>query len=925
MEFICLDFGDDLNEAAYAAITEKSILIFPTRASAEAARIDYQSHWTLQDLLWISMEDFKNMLLCMEHPVLEDDKRLLCLYQVMTEEEREHFHLSSFADLIAWGTQLFQFCQELCEAGIPVLRLQEHVDDAKLNLRLWQEENLAKISQILSRYYHFITDLGFADRVFHEGANAALMPFQAYRMISVNQFYHSALEQALLKKCELAGNQIVLIYHGLEVDSDAWEAKPLQLSNAWQKLPHKPQIKLFKCDDERQAVLSFLALEQLPGAIVDSQFTTKDYAAYFDPAKLRLPQFLPISDTSWYRLQRVLLEILQSLQESPGFIPLRIIIKYFNTLQMLLPFCPDWQKQDFIAFEQELYSLNSKGFLYLDLQPQHQFAKEETKLYQFCAALTDLLKQIMQLQSIKDLAHLQEAGLHIERFSTSVELTNTDLLPQVWTALANFSATESMGLLSSWSDIFAVPYLGIFELWLDYLKSIKLKRIFAQEPSAIWELTNLLDSRNRSFERLAVFNLVEGVLPQSPSPIWLLNEHQRKVLGLKTYDDIRDWDRYYFFRLVFCAHEVSLFTYLDTENAIEYSSLIGELQGFAELDEMFCRVDEKGVLQAWQRQMQHVHNLDLSLADYGSPVSADFFRLPSEPQRDFGGSRDIHCSSYNLQLFAYNPFVWYIRGLRNLNPRQIVRRELISPSLFGTLLHAYFASVLGVQASKHNDLQSLDADFTDTAALRNSLLGLINSPTFKYKMPKNYNADYLSSILCERLAESLKEFYLRFLRKRWSNVPFTLIPEQDTMSDEERKRKVLTQHTWQQETYRVLIRGKADLRIESGDSKCIVDFKTGGANAEQLMFYEWLYYLLEGPELEPEVQSFFWMILDMRISDKAQTNAKKRNAYLENISAALATALEHGYLISRKSADRKIMCELSRSDLYLPGVHNARL
>jgi hypothetical protein len=925
MDFINLSFADDLAQAAFSAISDKSVLIFPTRASADSARLEYQDQWALEDLLWISMQDFKDLLLCMQSPVLEDDKRLICLYRVLSDEDKEHFHINGYTDLVLWGTQLFQFCSELCEAGIAVLHFQEQAARVNLNLRLWQEDNILRISEILLRYREFIARHGFSDRIFHAGVDEAQIPFFGYRIISVNQFYYSNLEKALLKQCENAGNRIILIYQGVQADEQNWETGSFDPAAEWAGLSRKPQIRLYECESEIQQALSFIALDIPQCAILDSQFGQKAYSAYFDPAKVIFTDHLPITETHWCRFQRVFLEILQSLEDSPGYIPLRLIIKYFGQSPMLLPLCPAWTAQDLAAFEQELFELHNREVLYLDTEPARQFDDEEKRLFQFAVSLNAVLQQITQIRDIGDLADLLSTSLAPERFSTAVERENTDLLPRVWTAMANFSAIQDLGLISSWTDLFDIPHLGLFELWLDYLKSISLKRDMATESQSLWEISNLLDARNRVFPRVVSFNLVEGILPAAPSPIWLLNEHQRKILGLKTYDDIREWERYYFFRLVFCAEEVLLFSYLDAEKAIDHSSFIGELQSFTDLKPWAVRVDELGVLQNWQAQKPDPPKLSVDSGVYHSPLDPAFFRLPCDPPRDFGEDRAIRCGSYDLSLFAYNPFVWYISSLRRISPRRIQRKELISPTLFGTLLHAYFAEVLGEQASKHSDATSLDAVFADTGKLKATLLALINSPKFRYKMPKNYNADYLSSIICDCLAMSLKEFYQRFLRRIWSDTPFTLIPEEERMSEAEKKGKILLRHSFAGQEYRIRIAGKADLRIESSGSKYIVDFKTGRAKAEQLIFYEWLYYLLDNPESEPELKSLIWMILQMRIDDKTQTSSKKRGSYLENIAEALSACLTQGYRLAGKSTDRLVLRDVSRSDLYLPGVHHEAL
>ncbi|MCD8481177.1 MAG: PD-(D/E)XK nuclease family protein [Candidatus Cloacimonetes bacterium] len=166
---------------------------------------------------------------------------------------------------------------------------------------------------------------------------------------------------------------------------------------------------------------------------------------------------------------------------------------------------------------------------------------------------------------------------------------------------------------------------------------------------------------------------------------------------------------------------------------------------------------------------------------------------------------------------------------------------------------------------------------------------------------------------------------MRFLRRNWSDASFTLIPENERMTDAEKQGKILVQQNIDGSEYRIRITGKADLRVESADSKYIVDFKTGRAKAEQLIFYEWLYYLLDDPTTESQLKSVIWLILQMRVDDSIKIKDEKRKKYLENISEALTACFEYGYRLAAKSTDRSVMRDISRSDLYLPGVHNETL
>jgi hypothetical protein len=56
-----------------------------------------------------------------------------------------------------------------------------------------------------------------------------------------------------------------------------------------------------------------------------------------------------------------------------------------------------------------------------------------------------------------------------------------------------------------------------------------------------------------------------------------LNETQRSKLGLKTYDEIRNWKWYYFLRLLMVSQRVRIYCHAHKEQDIEPSSFVSEL------------------------------------------------------------------------------------------------------------------------------------------------------------------------------------------------------------------------------------------------------------------------------------------------------------------------------------------------------------
>jgi hypothetical protein len=122
---VCLPFSADLNAAAIKEIVDPSLLIFPTLASASQARRLFQPRWQLEEVDFISMEQLRQMLLPAPHPELQDEKRLLCLWQVLDETDKETFHLYCYDDLVSWGQSFLSFFAEMRDELVDLELLQD--------------------------------------------------------------------------------------------------------------------------------------------------------------------------------------------------------------------------------------------------------------------------------------------------------------------------------------------------------------------------------------------------------------------------------------------------------------------------------------------------------------------------------------------------------------------------------------------------------------------------------------------------------------------------------------------------------------------------------------------------------------------------------------------------------------------------------
>ncbi|MCB5247991.1 MAG: hypothetical protein LHW57_08210, partial [Candidatus Cloacimonetes bacterium] len=109
-----------------------------------------------------------------------------------------------------------------------------------------------------------------------------------------------------------------------------------------------------------------------------------------------------------------------------------------------------------------------------------------------------------------------------------------------------------------------------------------------------------------------------------------------------------------------------------------------------------------------------------------------------------------------------------------------------------------------------------------------------------------------------------------------------------------------------------------DLRIECPELNYIVDFKTGNRDDDQLIFYEWLYYLLDPDWEARDLDSRFWLIFKSETAG-GKITPKRREDWRSKMAEALSDCLERGFTLGEKAGDREKLARITRADLFSLG------
>ena len=103
--------------------------------------------------------------------------------------------------------------------------------------------------------------------------------------------------------------------------------------------------------------------------------------------------------------------------------------------------------------------------------------------------------------------------------------------------------------------------------------------------------------------------------------------------------------------------------------------------------------------------------------------------------------------------------------------------------------------------------------------------------------------------------------------------------------------------------------------METAAENFIIDFKTGEGKKEQLIIYEWVYYLLLDALGDKSLSSQICNILQQE-SKPADIDARQREAYKDKLYLGLSTIFQTGFGLSTKTTDRSQYPAITRADLY---------
>lgn len=913
--------------------TNNSLFIFPTEAGKRAAIRELQNRWAFQNVQFLTMQELKETIFITPKPIVKEEKRTLAFYASLTESDKDFFKINTYFQSIEPALNFFNLWEEFNEELLSddfVVSSQTQKDAELLN---WQIQTLRRLITIKKNYAKFLQACGFIDVIFTSKiSNLDVSAFSSFQSVHfINQFYYTKLEQEILTAFCEHGKRVHIYYQLTEelVNKETLAIHPFTIEDLG--AGRTEQIDIIECNDDFSMLRGLIQQihAQKLRHVVHFSATHHPYGRFLSPLRFNLGRTQNFSTTSVFQFFKQMCLILEHLQYEPA--QHKILVPIQQLLNALL----NKTVSTYFFKNEKLLRDSVLDYLYKRIDQDYKFidldgdviSRKNDKIYDRLDSILQVLKRFIDTHSLSSFIDKIDTpdGVFIDDLLTDQEKSTSNIREVFYRTLSDFYSIEKSGIVKEWRPIFghrrfapqAQTAAGILRLFIDYLKSRSI-RLFVAPAAARVEFIDLHDTRNIYYKNVAIMNVVEKEIPYARQTPYLFTESQRRVLGLKTYEDIKLREKYYFMRLVLTTPHMTLLTQKNLAQNIEISSFVEEIK-------IFSPTPHTRVSQIVDENYAAVYQYILKpQRDYHAAADKirhiNFYTLPLQPKRDFP-QQQLKLSYYALANLLNNAFTFYIRNVIRLDEQPKRVAADYSPKLIGTIVHQCL-SFLWRDILDQHIVPPVEIDFSSISEnfIKRAVDKTLRTEFYYYCSPHNHAQVYFEEIVLPRIFAGIHHFFLTLDRIGLSRTPLQIYPERDYVMDGDDYRLYLKLENLK---LTIKISGRADLRIEAPTKSLyyIFDYKTGHYSREQLILYELYYYLLKDTATLNQVYSYFYQVMKQEHKELRDFNTKtaKQDIFANfehSVYDHISALGDKGFTLPDKKAGLEDMIDVTRADLY---------
>lgn len=783
------------------------LYIFDNFFSLNRARKNYQDYFSIENNLFLTKSEFRDEIFAKSGSILSGNQRVLELFLSMSNESKRHFNVNNFFDALEFAKRFFGYYEELFE---------ERVVNIK-GLFDWQWEMVNKLKVVHDDYRVHLERNGKLDKIFL--SNFELKFSGEYKkIVFVDILYFSARDKEVV---DYFSNFIdVELY--LQMPESYFDKRNLKLKKAHVSVERKNRIKIIYSSDYFLQSINVMKEAKRGSKVIDLEKINRptsylEFSSMFSLNKeLRVEQskvfgylknFFKLSNTMTSKNEgkRIKLSDLFSIRYSPYF------SNKFNISEN------EKEHFDYLVSEGFKY-LTEDGIVFKELFELLREANEIEEINHFCSFIEEISSSVLS-----DEGEMEEGYTEI-----------------VFEALQEMKSMNENSLKGEWGKVTKGNFGSTFASLLFFLLNRLSKGVVIKQKDGEIKVDQLSKSPPEQNENLSIMNLngdAEGGNRKLKG--YILMDFQRRYNGLKD-SVVQDLEyKYSILRHIMSAKNVTLFYVKNSEKNIESNSLIEELKIKWNIREQEGAITERDYPQVLSQNLVGEEFRPF-------PFSKDD-ELPFR-QEDIVKEGEVAMGFYEFGDFSRCKYKYYLRHVAKVNERDVNSIiERIDPTLLGNIVHDILNKV-----AEEMEGRLKKGVFEVPDAMINNIIEPIVAKE-KDRISLNYSK-YYEKVLYPFLSKGVKTFYGELKKVlKGERVDRLLIEDSAKLT------------VGKYEGINFVIKGKADLRVESPNSKRIVDYKTGFSEPKQLDFYNIIYY-----NNQRNIYKFFYKFFDEELKEEVK-------------------------------------------------------
>lgn len=748
---------------------------------------------------FVTFDEFKERIFFTNKIVLKEAKRILAFLKSIPEDIKEELDITTYFDIIDLGNSFFSYYKDL------KLSCNEEFE----NPQNWQKKYLEYFVKIKENFDKIAKKYGYIPSDWLEDyKNFTDEWVSRFKMIVfVDIVEYPKLYQKILK--ELGKKQDITLV--LQMDKNDFDEEKMQIKKiSLPKFTKLPEVYTF--NSTLESALSLIKLNENNQGYIYSPDVENNYFHEVFPNNFQRSRRYTMNDTKLFNFLNVQYQLLYSGEES---------LEHTYLLSEFLIAFGNKVFQEYYELTQEDYkNLNiasKEGYKYISKKiiEGEWFEKNiDWKTIERLKHIIYDLEQIYIITNVESLYSYFKEVVNLEKFLEE-DFDNKDLLEKFLEIFGMIKSNESLKIYKSSKEFLGQRIgEGFYRLLIQYMKDIVIKsNIKSQKEVPIIKPFDFVRYAEHDENIYTYFiDVTDKYFPKGIYDKSIFTESQKKELGIFTYEQLREVEKYRFYQGVASKKNVVIFTMKDEENQIGISPFLEEII-------LENKIEIKSSPVAKDSILNILNSIFIGENTFIQEKTDNYFKKPENLTK-------LTLGAYDIGVIDKCPLMFYFSKIKNLDYIKPVEAKDLDPRILGIVVHNVLENIgksLWKDILKGNKIE-IEIERVEEELRK----------AFYYERDKImvHMDNYVKDILIPLISKNIMWFFNLLNREYVGNKITRFQSEKGNYENS----------PYYSGKIDVYLKGRADLVIESDRVKRIIDYKTGSATDGQLDYYSILLY-----------------------------------------------------------------------------------